>query len=94
MRLRAKVDGNQPEIVRALREAGASVQTIARMGHGVPDLLVGWRGKNFLFEVKDPSKRLSDRKLTDDEKAWHYTWNGQVAVIESIEAAFEVMESC
>jgi len=94
MRLRAKVDTNHAEIVKALRQAGASVRSLAQVGHGTPDLLVGWRGRNFLFEVKDPNRKPSERQLTIDEKAWHYTWNGQVCVIESVEAAFEVMESC
>jgi len=92
MRLRAKVDSNHREIVSALRDAGASVQSLAQIGRGVPDLLVGWRGKNFCFEVKDKSKKPSERELTTDEKAWHYAWTGQVCVIETVEDAFKVLE--
>jgi hypothetical protein len=29
------------------------------MGGGVPDLLVGWRGANYLVEIKNPSGRRS-----------------------------------
>lgn len=93
MRRRAKVDANHAEIVKALRDAGASVHSLAQLGHGTPDLVVGWRGKNFLFEVKDPKKKPSERQLTIDERAWHYTWSGQVAVIETAEAAFEILET-
>ena len=92
MRRRAKIDANQPLIVKALRDAGATVQSLSQVGSGVPDLAVGWRGKNFFFEIKDPSRKPSERKLTDDEKAWHYTWRGQVAVIETVEDAFKVIE--
>lgn len=92
MRRSARVDANQPMIVRDLRNAGATVYSLSQMGHGCPDLLVGWRGKNFLFEVKDPSRKPSERKLTDDEKAWHYPWTGQVCVIETTEDAFRVLE--
>jgi len=94
MKLRARVDGNHTEIVKALRDAGASVRSLAQVGHGTPDLLVGWRGRNFLFEVKDPARKPSERQLTTDEKAFHYTWRGQVCVVETIEAAFEVLQSC
>jgi hypothetical protein len=94
MRLRARVDSNHEEIVKALREAGASVKSCAQLGHGWPDIAVGWRGRNFFFEIKDPKRKPSERVLTTDEKAWHYCWNGQVCVIESVEAAFEVMETC
>jgi hypothetical protein len=45
----------------ALRSAGATVQSLAGVGKGVPDLLVGFKGQTLLFEVKDgfkpPSKR-------------------------------------
>ena len=93
MRRRGKLDANHSEIVEALRSMGASVQSLAGIGSGAPDLAVGWRGKNFLFEIKDGKRRPSERKLTDDEKAWHYAWTGQVAVIESVEAALEIMET-
>lgn len=94
MRRRAKIDANQPLIVRALRDAGATVKSTSQLGDGFPDLVVGWRGKNFMFEVKDPTKKPSERKLTDDEKAFHFGWSGQVCIIESVEDALKVMESC
>jgi hypothetical protein len=93
MRLKPRTDGNHSDIVKALRDAGASVRSLAQVGHGTPDLLVGWRGRNFLFEIKDPTRKPSERQLTTDEKAWHYTWNGQVCVIEKVEDAFKIMSS-
>lgn len=87
MRRAAKVDDNQPEIVAALRAAGYSVQSIAAVGKGCPDLLVGCRGKNLLMEVKDGSKPPSKRKLTPDEQTWHAAWRGQVCVVESVDDA-------
>ena len=64
MRRAARADSNQAEIVDALRKVGASVQPIHTVGGGVPDLLVGFRGQNYLFEVKDGEKAPSDRRLT------------------------------
>ena len=94
MRLKAKVDANQKQIVSALRDAGCSVQSLAATGRGVPDLLVGIAGKNLLMEVKDGDKPPSARKLTPDEKAWHEAWTGQIAVVNSINEALELVTKC
>ena len=68
---RAKVDANQAAIVEALRAAGCFVTSLAGVGKGVPDALVGSDGKWFLMEIKDGSKPPSGRNLTDDEIKWH-----------------------
>ena len=91
MRRAAKVDANQTEIVKALRQVGASVQSLAATGKGVPDLLVGFRGKNLLLEVKDGDKVKSARKLTADQVEWHQGWRGHVAVVESVEQAIKIL---
>ncbi|WP_435170784.1 hypothetical protein [Falsirhodobacter sp. 1013] len=88
MRTAAKVDANQPEIVKALRKAGASVQPLHSVGSGCPDLLVGYRGINLAIEVKDGAKPPSARKLTADQVEWHAGWRGQVAVVASVAEAF------
>lgn len=77
----ARVDANQIDIVRTLRGAGASVQSLAAHGQGVPDILVGFRGLNFLMEIKDSAKQPSKRQLTVDESQWHQAWQGQIAVV-------------
>ena len=65
MRKRARIDGNHVEIVAALRQVGAFVQSIATIGNGCPDLLVAYHGRVFLVEVK-----AAVGKLTADEAAW------------------------
>ena len=87
MRFAARVDGNQAAIVGGLRACGASVQSLAPIGAGCADLLVGHRGRNWLMELKDPSKPPSARKLTPAQVEWHRTWCGQVAVVETVEQA-------
>ena len=87
MRRAAKVDANQAAIVAVLRQVGASVQPLHAVGGGVPDLLVGYRGRNWLVEVKDGEKPASARKLTPDQAEWHAAWRGQVAVLKSDEEA-------
>jgi Holliday junction resolvase len=92
MRRAARIDENQEQIVKALRAVGASVQSLAAVGHGVPDLLVGYQGKNILIEIKDGNKTPSKRKLTDDQVKWHESWNGgAVAVVESVDAAWAAL---
>ncbi len=77
MRHRPRIDANQQAIVKALRQAGASVQSLASIGLGVPDLLVGFCGVNYLVEVKDGSAPPSRRLLTDAELDWQSRWAGQ-----------------
>lgn len=76
MRYAARVDVNQPEIVKALRKLGAFVHCLHREGQGCPDLLVGWRQRWWLFEVKRDSKA----ELTQDEKDWHAAVAGRAPV--------------
>lgn len=87
----AKVDRNQSEIVSALRRVGASVEPLHAVGKGVPDLLVGFRGKNFLLEVKDEQKPPSARKLTPDQVRWHESWRGQKDVVKNVDEALAVI---
>lgn len=86
MRYAAKVDANQPEIVAALRAVGASVRPIHTLGAGVPDLLVGWRGGNYLLEVKTPTG-----ELTPAERKFAECWRGQAATVRSVDDALQAI---
>lgn len=76
MRINARVDSNQREITLALRAAGATVENIAPLGKGRPDLLVGYHGNNYLLEVKSKGG-----KLTPAEEEWHIKWRGQKSIV-------------
>lgn len=91
MRKIAKIDANQTEIVKALRAVGATVQSLAQVGSGCPDILVGFRDANFLFEIKNPAQPPSGRKLTDDEAKWHAIWRGQKTVVETVDDALKAI---
>ena len=96
MRRAAKVDGNQQAIVAALEAAGCAVQSLAGVGHGVPDLLVwmpwglkgvwspSW-GRYFLIECKDGSS------FTPAQKKWHASWPGPAHVANSVEDALLIV---
>ena len=83
-RYAARADDNQAALVKQIRAMGASVQHLHTVGRGCPDLLMGYQGKNYLLEVKDPGKVKSARKLTQDEAEWHERWAGQVAIVETL----------
>lgn len=83
-------DDNEPEIVNALVGAGAVVTRLD--GDGVPDLLVGYKGKTFLLEVKLPLgvrggfTRHRDHEggrgdLTAAQVKWWDSWTGERAVV-------------
>ena len=88
----ARTDANHVQVVSALRAAGATVQSLAGVGKGVPDLLVGHQGHTLLMEVKDGDKSPSQRKLTEDQLKWHREWNGgTLAVVDGPEAALRAL---
>lgn len=74
----ARVDSNQKEIVKALRQEGATVLHLHTVGGGCPDLLVGYRGANLLMEVKAPGGRL-----TEDQCVFFDLWEGQKDIVET-----------
>lgn len=95
MRRAAKIDANQPEIVKALRQIGCTVQPLHTVGDGCPDLLVGAFGVTLLMEVKDGDKVPSARRLTEDQIVWHGRWTGgPLAVVTDIESAIRAVNAC
>ncbi len=92
MRRAAAVDANQRTIVKALRAMGATVLHTHQLGKGAPDLIVGYRGREYLLECKDGQKPPSARKLTPDEETFHRTWRGSVVrVVESVDDVFAAL---
>ena len=95
MRLRGRIDANQREIVAVLRAYGATVESLANIGGGCPDLLVGWRDKTYLIEVKDGKKPLSAQQLTPDEEGWIERWTGgPVTILSSVRATEHFLRGC
>ncbi len=91
MRRDARVDANQPEIVKALRDIGATVLILSMVGQGSGDILVGYRDKNHYFEIKDGDKPPSKRRLTPMEVKFHENWKGQIDIILSIDEAIKAV---
>lgn len=94
MRTAARTDANQTAIVGALRRCGCVVQSMAMVGDGCPDLLVGHRATRRMFavECKDGAKVPSARRLTPDQVRWHAQWAGlPVYVVESVDQALALL---
>lgn len=84
-------DATQDPIVAALVAVGATVQDLSRIGGGVPDLLVGYHGANYLIEVKSPTGVKHQTGLRATQVDWHSKWTGQVSVANSPEQALEII---
>ncbi len=81
----ARIDRNQTEIVKGLRDRGYSVFSTARVGHGFPDLVVGAGGINYLLEVKaGPAEKLTPR-----QEEFFEDWQGRARVVCSLEEALK-----
>ena len=85
MRVR-KADDNQASLVKQMRQIpGLKVVHTHTVGKGMVDLICGFSGRNYMFEIKDPSKPPSARKLTPDEIAFHANWTGHICIVETID---------
>ncbi len=93
MRRAARIDVNQPEIVQALRKAGAVVTPIHTIGQGVADLLVSYRQKWLVLEVKDGAKPPSARELTTDERTWIGAQRAPVYIVNGVLEALAVLQT-
>ena len=81
-----RVDSNQAEIVADLRKCGATVQHLHEVGYGCPDILVGFRGFNYLIEIK-----TGKGELNPIQRDWHWKWYGQVTVVYDSEEALMII---
>lgn len=85
-----KRDANEPEIAQGLLAIGCSVDQLPG-GNGRPDLLVGYRDKNFLLEVKDPTAPVTKRRLNSLQKKWHSAWKGRAHLVETFAQALAIV---
>jgi hypothetical protein len=83
MRTKARIDANQPELVKFIREMGASFQHTHQIP-GCLDGIIGYRKIDVRVEIKDPNQPPSKRKLTPAEIETVFRWNGRTPeVIET-----------
>ena len=87
-RLRARIDSNQPALVKFIRSLGMTYQHTHQLP-GCLDGIIGYRGIDQRVEIKDPSKPPSGRRLTDDEKATFELWRGRKPIVIETESDVE-----
>lgn len=93
MRKRAKSDDNQKQLVKTLRGIpGISVSVTSALGDGFPDIVVGYKKQNYLFEIKDGSKPPSQRKLTPDEEKFFSNWFGRIDVVCCLDDVLNILK--
>jgi Holliday junction resolvase len=84
-----KVDKNQKDVVKALRDYGADVFLLHTVGGGIPDLLVCYEEQTILMEVKDGE----DKKLTPQQVTLFDNWKGgPLHRVNSVQNAIEVLK--
>jgi hypothetical protein len=89
-----RTDANQKDIVEMVRKLpGASITSTHTIGKGFPDLVIGYKGINYLIELKDGNKPKSQKKLTPDEVEFHLKWNGQIAICENFEDILKILKN-
>jgi len=80
-----KTDANHKTILTFLHHIPAlSVFSAHSIGKGFPDIVVGYKGLNYLFEIKDGNKTKSQKQLTTAQKEFHKQWFGQINVVENV----------
>jgi hypothetical protein len=91
LRTASRVDANQPAIVERLRAIGAYVLHVHQLKNCF-DLLVGYRGRTFIMEVKDPSQPPSARKLTAGEAKFREEWRGsEYHIVHTFDEALAIL---
>ena len=84
-----KVDKNQKDVVKALRDYGADVFLLHTVGGGIPDLMVCYEEQTILMEVKDGE----DKKLTPQQIVLFSNWRGgPLHRLNSVQEAIEVLK--
>jgi len=76
MRRIYRVDESKKEIVKAIKKAGASVLSLDPIGGGCPDILVGYRNKDTLMELK-----TGNGEVRASQRTWHHRWRGRPVVV-------------
>ena len=80
------MDANQPEIVAALRKAGAEVTPLHTVGKGVSDLLVSFRQRWLVMECK-----AHNGDLNALQREWIGKQRGPVYVVKTPSEAVEIL---
>lgn len=89
---RARTDSNHSQIIKDLRKLhSVTVKSVASIKKFC-DIIVGYKDRNYLIEIKDGEKPPSQRKLTPDEKEFHDEWTGQINIALNINDILNIID--
>lgn len=74
------MDANQAQIVQALEKVGAKCYYLKKP----VDLLVGYRGRTTILEVKNPAGYDT---ITKEQAEFFATWPGEYHIVRSVKEA-------
>ncbi len=87
-RVAGRKDAAQYPIEAGLTKLGITYADYSNSGYGRPDLLVGYGGVNYLFEVKTantPEQAKSKVAKNAKEQKFMDTWQGHYAIVCTLE---------
>ena len=88
MRRAARVDSNHSDIAKAFKKLGCSFLSLAQLGKGTPDGVVGYGGLSLLVEIKSDRGTLNEKQ----KKFWD-TWKGGVRLVRDLDGVLETVET-
>ena len=80
----ARIDKNQPEIVKLFRKLGWYVLIISQLKNCC-DIIVSKNGRTIAVEIKDGEKPPSQQKLSAGELKFKDEWKGEYRLITCID---------
>jgi hypothetical protein len=83
-----RTDNIQTETVLKARQLGATVKVLSNVGGGFPDLLMGFKGINWIFELKSKKGILTPKQVRFLE-----AWNGSAYVARSADEVIDILRS-
>jgi hypothetical protein len=89
MRRDAKVDANQPDIVKKFRGLDWSVLIISQLKNCC-DIIVSKGGRTIAIEIKDGEKPPSAQKLTNGEQVFRDMWQGEYKIVNCESDVIEI----
>lgn len=78
----ARVDDNQPAVVRKFRSLGWYVLIVSQLKNCC-DIIVSKSGLTIAIEIKDGKKPPSARKLSNGEQEFKDEWLGEWRLVEN-----------
>jgi Holliday junction resolvase len=87
----ARIDRNQPEIVKLFRKLGWYVLIISQLKNCC-DIIVSKNGRTIAVEIKDGEKPPSQQKLSAGELKFKDEWQGEYMLINCIDDVINIKE--